>query len=461
MNSRTPIRGQAWLAGRRKLAAASALSMQVTGAALSFLATLLVAKLIGVTGLGLFFLSITVVEIGATVARLGLEGAALKSIAIARDSDDRAMMATLYRRCAGIGAVSAIVTALLACLLAHLISTVAASSPDFLAQVPLLAYALVPVTLLPIQTEALKATGRPAAAAFFQTVFPQGMLLLFSAVLAWHGLASIKLILTAYALAFSLAVVASAIRWASIVEKFWLKSVVSSRALLQTSMPMLAVSSLNLAMAWTDTLALGLFSSADQVGLYGVALRIASTTAFVLTAANSVVAPEFAALHAGGRHADLERLVQRSAFWVLIVASPMILVFLVFPAEILSLFGEPFVVGSWPLRILALAQLVNAATGQVVPLLIMTGHANAMRNNLALAAVLNVAGNLALVPSLGALGAAISTAFCIALTRIVAWRHARHKLGIGVFGYLNLRAPRSTNEASHVTKQKDTRSRPN
>jgi len=459
MNSQTRIRVLGRLAGRRTLAAASTLSMQVTGAALSFAVTLLVAKLIGVTGLGLFFLSITVVEIGATVARLGLEGAALKSIAIARDSGDRAMMATLYRRCAGIGVVSAIVIALLACLLLHLISTAAASPPEFLAQVPLLAYALVPVTLLPIQTEALKATGRPAAAAFFQTAFPQGMLVLFSAVLAWQGLASIKLILAAYALAFSLAVVASAICWGSIVKKFWLKAVVSSRGLLQVSMPMLAVSSLNLAMAWTDTLVLGLFSSADQVGLYGVALRIASTTAFIVMAANSVVAPEFAALHASGRQAALERLAQRGALWALIAASPMILVFLVFPAEILSLFGEPFVVGSWPLRILALAQLVNVATGQVVSLLIMTGHANAMRNNLALAAVLNVAGNLALVPSLGALGAAISTAFCIALTRIVAWQQARRKLGIGMFGYLNLPSRRFASDAD-ATNQQDARSRP-
>ena len=433
--------------------------MQVTGAALSFLVTLLIAKLIGVTGLGLFFLSITIVEIGATVARLGLENAALKSIAIARSSGDPARMATLYRRCIGIAAISAVVIALLAWLPLHLIPSAASSRSELLTQIPLLAFALVPVTLLPIQTEALKATGHPAAATFLQSVLPQAMLLLFGAVLAWQGLASIRLILGAYALAFSLAVVASAVCWASIVKQFWLNAVVSPRELLQTSMPMLAVSSLNLAMAWTDTLVLGLLSSADQVGLYGVALRIASTTTFILMAANSVVAPEFAALHAGGRQTDLQRLAQRGALSALVVASPLILIFLVFPAEILSLFGEPFVAGAWPLRVLALAQLVNVAAGQVVYLLIMTGHANAMRNNIAFAAALNVTGNLMLVPLLGALGAAISTAFCLSLTRIVAWQHARRKLGINMFGYLRPPSRRLPNE-SDATNRQDGRSRP-
>src|SRR5262249_8991793 len=158
----------------------------------------LVAKLIGVTGLGLFFLSITIVEIGATLARLGLESAGLKSIAIARSLADQAEMATLYRRCIAIAAAAAAVIAPLGWLVLHSISALTGSRPEILAHLPLLACALIPVTLLPIQTEALKAVGRPAAAVFFQTAFPQGLLLLFGAVLAWQGAESIGLILAAY-----------------------------------------------------------------------------------------------------------------------------------------------------------------------------------------------------------------------------------------------------------------------
>jgi O-antigen/teichoic acid export membrane protein len=433
--------------------------MQIAGAAVSFLVTLFIARLIGVTGLGLFFLSVTVVEIGATVARLGLETAGLKSIAIARSSGDHAGIAALYRRCIGIAAISAIVVALLGWLLLQLSSAATSSRSELLPHVPLLACALVPVTLLPIQTEALKAMGRPGVAIFLQIAFPQGLLLLFGAVLAWQGRGSIEAMLAAYVLAFSLAVVASGIGWASITGQFWLKAPVSSSTLLRTSLPMLAVSGLNLAMAWTDTIALGLFAGADQVGIYGVALRIASTTAFIRIAANSVIAPEFAALHAGGKHADLERLAQRSGLLTLVVASPMIFIFLVFPAEILSLFGEAFVAGAWPLRILTLAQLINVSTGQVVSLLLMTGHTNAMRNNIALSAALNVVGNLMLVPLLGALGAAISTAFSLALMNIFAWWYARRKLGIDLLGYLNPLSRWLPGRASPANRQ-DARSRP-
>jgi O-antigen/teichoic acid export membrane protein len=104
-----------------------------------------------------------------------------------------------------------------------------------------------------------------------------------------------------------------------------------------------------------------------------VALRISTLTAFVLISINSVVAPEFARLYANGRHDELARLAQKSAFWTLSVALPPLLVMLIFPEMILAMFGEPFAAAGWPLRILAVGQLVNVATGQVASLLTMIG----------------------------------------------------------------------------------------
>ena len=68
----------------------------------------------------------------------------------------------------------------------------------------------------------------------------------------------------------------------------------------------------------------------------------------------------------------------------------------------------------------------------------MTGHEKLMRNNMIFSAALNLAGNLLLVPLLGALGAAISTAVSITAMKTIAWWIARQRLRINTVNYLNL-----------------------
>ncbi|MET4801646.1 oligosaccharide flippase family protein [Bradyrhizobium sp. LB11.1] len=426
------------LANRNAIGAATALSMQIAGAGLSLLVSLLLAKLIGAAGLGLYFLSVTSTEIFSTISRLGLETSALKFISIANASAERGTVATVYRKCVGIAALSAAVMLLPTWLILTWAPIGASKHAEFASLVPFLLIALIPVTVLPVQTEAFKALGRPGIAVFTQTVLPQSTLLLLSVVLAWQGLATPATILASYACAFLIAMLLALLRWKSVVKEVWRKANFSTAVLLRTSLPILIVTNLYLVMAWTDTLVLGILSTPEQVGVYGVALRISTTSAFVLIAIGSVVAPQFAALHASGKHAELEALARRSSFWSLVIASPLILTFLLFPAQILGLFGQQFVGGIWPLRLLALAQLVNVSTGQLTSLLIMTGHEKLLRNNMIFSAILNLAGNLVLVPLLGALGAAISTAFSISVMKIISWWIVRYKLRINTLGYLNL-----------------------
>jgi O-antigen/teichoic acid export membrane protein len=413
--------------------------MQIAGAALSFAVSLLLAKLIGAASLGLYFLSVTCIDIFSTISRLGLENAALKFISIANASAEKATVATLYRKCIVMAASSAALMALPAYVILTWAPIGAGHHAEFASLVPLFMFALIPVTVLPVQTEAFKAIGYPGTAVFTQAVLPQSILLVLSMVLAWQAMATTALVLACYAGAFFLTMLLAFLRWATIKD-VWRKANFPTATLLRTSLPILVVTSLNLVMAWTDTLALGILSDTEQVAIYGVALRLSATATFVLIAINSVVAPQFAALYSSGRHSELEVLARQSSFWTLVVASPLILIFLIFPTEILSLFGEQFAAGTWSLRLLALAQLVNVSTGQVGSLLIMTGHEKLMRNNMMFSAALNLAGNLALVPLLGALGAAISTAVSIAVMKLIAWWIVRQRLQISTIGYLNLRS---------------------
>src|SRR5712664_875921 len=92
---------------------ATALLAQIAGAGLSLLFSMLLARLIGVAEIGLYFIAITIVEIGATIARLGLEHAVLRFVSIAHSRGDRGSIAAIYRKSLGLSLGAAIVLALL------------------------------------------------------------------------------------------------------------------------------------------------------------------------------------------------------------------------------------------------------------------------------------------------------------------------------------------------------------
>jgi len=86
----------------------------------------------------------------------------------------------------------------------------------------------------------------------------------------------------------------------------------------------------------------------------------------------------------------------------------------------LSLFGDEFVPAAGTLMVLTLGHFVNAATGPVGNLLMLTGYEKMMRNNIAGCSLLNIALNIFLIPKFGILGAAGATAFSLATMNVVS-----------------------------------------
>uniref|UniRef100_B3EM06 Polysaccharide biosynthesis protein n=1 Tax=Chlorobium phaeobacteroides (strain BS1) TaxID=331678 RepID=B3EM06_CHLPB len=118
-----------------------------------------------------------------------------------------------------------------------------------------------------------------------------------------------------------------------------------------------------------------------------------------------------------------------------LIASPLLLLFLVAPQWVMGMFGEEFQKGGVLLSILAIGQFVNVATGSVGYVLMMSGNEKLMRNNVAFVAVLSVVLNAALVPLYGAFGAAIATAVCLALQNMIAAYMVSSRLGINTLSW--------------------------
>jgi O-antigen/teichoic acid export membrane protein len=180
------------------------------------------------------------------------------------------------------------------------------------------------------------------------------------------------------------------------------------------------VASMNLLMGCTASFLLGIWGTNAEVGIFGVAYRTAMVTGYILIAVNSIAAPKFASLYKQGDMAALGSVARNSAKLMTLAASPILLLFVLFPGWVMRLFGPQFVEGAAVLIILALGQFVNVATGSVGYLLMMSGHERLMRNNIVCIAILNVVMCLLLIPWAGAIGAAIATAISLSAMNLVS-----------------------------------------
>ena len=193
---------------------------------------------------------------------------------------------------------------------------------------------------------------------------------------------------------------------------------------------MLVVSALHMLMNWSAPLLVGIWMPASDVALYNAAHRTAFLTTIVLASVNSIAAPKFAELYHAGNLEALGATARNSARMMLLLAVPVLAFFVAAPGFVMALFGSEFITGSTLLVVLAIGQFVNVSTGSVGLVLIMTGREKVARNNVAVAATLNIILQVLLIPRYGAIGAAIATSISIAMLNLSAAYLVHRELGI-------------------------------
>jgi O-antigen/teichoic acid export membrane protein len=168
----------------------------------------------------------------------------------------------------------------------------------------------------------------------------------------------------------------------------------------------------------TDVVMIGSILGPEDSGIYNAAVKTSMWASFVLQIVNMVAGPTYTTLYAQGKIQELQKVVSRVTIWIFCPSLVITLFLLTFTQPVLSLFGNGFIAASWSLKVLALGQLVNALCGSVGFLMIVTGHQNQSLPVVILSAVTNIVLNAILIPKFGTVGAAIATAFSMALWNI-------------------------------------------
>lgn len=178
-----------------------------------------------------------------------------------------------------------------------------------------------------------------------------------------------------------------------------------------------------------DVVALGILRGVHDVGLYSAADKGASLVAFPLNAAQLALGPVFARLWASGDRMGLESVARRGGRAAL-AASLAIAVGLLAGPWFLALFGVAFRGSLSILAILTAGQLVNAATGPVGALLVMTKNEGTVGRITAAAFVVDLLLTIAFIHAWGAVGAAAATALVTAGRNVAFAAGVRRRLGI-------------------------------
>jgi O-antigen/teichoic acid export membrane protein len=419
------------LKARLARGAAGAFVINVGGTGLAFLSQLVLARVLGVEGYGIYAYVIAWVTILGLLATLGFHTALLRFASAYRAHGEWALLRGVIRY-----AEIRVLTAGLAIGAVGAVAVVGLGDrlPPELVRTFQLGFAIVPVlALLQLRSSTVRAFGGVISALAPQNLVRSATVLLIVAVaglvLGWQLAPSSAMAAMLLGTALGLALVTLALRRRRPAQVTTVAVEQQAALWRQTALPLLFLAAMQALLARIDILILGYVVDTTSAGIYVAASRVAALVAFALTAVNTIFAPNIAALHARGDSPALQAMVTTTARWTTISGLAIAVPLLVLAPIVLAAFGDAFTSGATALRILLLGQIVNAATGSVGNLLTMTGHERYAAVVLGIAAVGQVGLCAILIPMFGMEGAAIATA-----ATMIGWN-----IAMAVFVWRNLR----------------------
>lgn len=404
-------------------------TVKVIAAILGFVLNVILARLMGASNAGLYFLAFTVVTIAATLGQAGLRNTFVRFTASNSTVANWVKVKGIYKKGILTATVVSVVTSLSMFLLASWMAKHLFKKPEMTEVLLWMALSVVPFALYMLFSSLLQGLKRILEAMLVLSVLNPAFMIIGSMILV--PLKGVIGATWAFFLAAILTLIISIWRWNKATPQ--LKGITGhfeTSEMLKSSIPLFWVSILNLVIFWSSNLMLGMWATSADVGIFSVANRTSHLTNFILVAVNSIAAPKFAALFHEGDFKTLERVVRNSTKIMTVMASPALLLFIIFPGFVMAIFGSEFAENGLILMILGIGQFINVSTGSVGYLLVMCGQERIWRNNLVLSASINLVLNVTLIPSYGAIGAAIATAITLSFQMLTAVVLAKWKLKI-------------------------------
>jgi O-antigen/teichoic acid export membrane protein len=362
---------------RRLVSIASVFATRGAGVAAQLVANTLLGNVLGADGVGRYYLYVSWSNVLAALQGLGLPALTLRTVAMGEPPHGTASR-RFVRTALRIGLYS---SAAVGALLVLGVRPVAARLLPDVDSAFIVAFAALTALLFlrtRIQTAALKACNRREAAIALENTILPGLLAagVGTAALAGLGLSAEGAIQIHVVAACAVMLVAHLL-WSRVSRDGASSAAPAAqpeRLEPRTVLPVWGSTLLTALMANLPFIVLPHVAGAADIGRFAIAARLVAFATVILQTLSSYFAPRFARARARGDLQGLARELRASQLYSMASYLPLLIGFALFPDPILALFGTEFPAARGLLRILAVGQAVNAATGLVGPFLIMVGR---------------------------------------------------------------------------------------
>jgi O-antigen/teichoic acid export membrane protein len=393
--------------------------LKILGVALSFVMNIMLVRLIGVEGFGLFSFAVSVLMILEIIAIFGFESVLVREVAASRERREAERVRGLVLFCGGTVLLFSLTAV---ALTSGAVSFILPSSWAYADTLLIAVWALPASALLVAVMSVLEGHRRPFFGQVISMVFRPSFILV-----GILGLAQLGWVLTAetaawvMVLAYTLGfVLLAGFLLYHMGGELWRGAVkVEAGSWMKMAAGFAFVNAAFVINEQTDVMMLAALSDPASVGIYRAAARYGQILSFALLAAMPVLRPMLSTAFTRGDRQALHKGCRQVALISLVVGLPIAAALVLFGDVFMGIFGPEFVKGSTALSILVAGQLLAIAAGPVGVLMAMTGHERKVAVAVGLSFICNVFLNFLLIPLFNLEGAALSTAISLAVWNVV------------------------------------------
>ena len=392
---------------------------KIIGSGLQYVYVIVIARVLGVESFGLFVLGLTIINFAELMSRLGLDSGIVRYVAIFNGTGDKEKVKGTILAAFKLSFMASVCFLFILIFSAETVIAPLLGKPELGGVIKVLAVSLPFSTIMTMSLFSTQGFQVMRYTVYAQNLFWPLVNLALVGALCLAGL-RVYGVASAYVVSV---MAASALSFHFLRKTFFEMPGIESKAqtweLVRFSLPLTFVTLFNFLILWTDTLMLGYFRPAHDVGVYNAAMKTSLLTTIILASFNSIFSPIISDLYNRNETVKLHALFRSVTRWIYTLSLPAFLLIVLLPRDVMSLFGQEFAPGWAPLVILAAAQLVNAGSGSVGYMLMMSGRQDIVFYNAVSVCVLNIALNYALIPSYGIIGASLASGISIVALNLV------------------------------------------
>ncbi|MBX7141706.1 MAG: flippase [Chitinophagales bacterium] len=400
----------------------SAFTTRLIGMGFSYLFAVLVARMYGAAGTGMYNLSQSLMNFLASITKLGSDTLMTRYGAQYNAQKKFGWIKDLYNKSLLVSVPLAIIFSIAVYFLAPWIAqeVFKKDDPEVARAFRIATVALLPVTIFNISNGGLRGLKQIQIYSLLQNVsnFLFGCIIitvlffvsddLLVPVITYVSFITITGLLAGYFfLKYSNYGSTKVEEGLDFNEKFWI------------GFSLFVASLASLVRGYADTFILGRYATIADVGVYRTAFKVSTIARIALTAFLVPAAPKFAELFSQGKMKELGQSAQFATKIIFWCSAPILAGVIILSPFIMGIFGKEFLAGTEALIILSIGQFINAATGPVSNILMMTGRQKLNRNLMVGTTILAIILDLILIPRFGIVGAACVNTFGVILMNMI------------------------------------------